>query len=87
MAVIKYLPAEIDGVEIITKVERLLQAIDVHLDSSWNASNVNDGFDEVYIAIQNIDVGEANLNQILTSGVNWQVLVDSSGNVLSKGFI
>ena len=92
MAEIKYVPVEIDGTNIedlppANRVERLLQALDVFLDSNWQSSNVNDGFNEVFQAIQNIEVGETNFNQILTSLISGQVLIDFNGNVLSKGFI
>jgi hypothetical protein len=86
MAEIKYIPVEIDGVNQTERIERLLQAIDVHLDSLWDASDVNTGFNEVYNAIAQIETGDTNFNSVLTSLISGQTLIDSNGNLLTKGF-
>jgi len=87
MSEIKYIPAEIDGVNQIERVERLLQAVDVFLDSQWNATDVNTGFDEVYNTIQAITIGATDFNLVLTSLIVGQTLIDSNGNLLTKGFV
>ena len=90
MSAIKYLPVEIDGVNVEElpdkdQVERLLVALDVFLDSQWNATGVNTGFNEVYNTIQQIEVGNADFDLVLTSLISGQTLIDSNGNLLTKG--
>jgi hypothetical protein len=91
MAEIKYLPVEIDGVEIEetpegNPLERLLHALDVKLQSQWTAQDVNTGFDEIYDTIQDIESGDRDINQVLTSLVVGQTLISDDGNLLTKAF-
>lgn len=87
MAVIKYLPAEIDGVEITQKIERLLQDIDVFVDvTGLSADNLRDALGELVEAIDDLQVGEVDFNLLLTEPFTWTILLNQDGNALSKGF-
>jgi hypothetical protein len=88
MSQIKYLPVEIDGVNVFDPIERLLVDTDVAVNSLVLAGpNVHTALLGLQAQITGIVVGVADFSLILTEPYGWTVLMDQNGNVLSKGFL
>lgn len=90
MAKIKYIPAEIDGENVFDRKERLLAADDVSRGGHDEdlTETVEDTLQDHEERIEDLEQAIADppdVNAILVSGVNWQVLVNSEGNVLTTG--
>lgn len=84
MALVKYTPAEIDGVDITQKIERLLQDIDVFVDvDTLQSSDLRSALTELKKDIDNIQAGSLDLDSVLTEFITFQTLIDFNGNLLT----
>lgn len=90
MAEIKYIPAEIDGVNVFDRIERLLAAADVRRGEYDGTSTVSVedtlvDHEQRITTLEQSGVDPIGVDSVLVSGITWLVLVDFNGNVLQIG--
>lgn len=90
MSKIKYIPAEIDGVNVFDRIERNLAAGDVtrgehNSGSGITVENTLVNHEQRITFLEQSGVDPIGVDSILVSSINWQVLVDFNGNVLTTG--
>ena len=90
MSEIKYIPAEIDGVNDFSRTERKLVADDVKRgvfndDKTESVEETLVEYDQRLNALEQGGSDPIGVDSILTSGISFTVLVDFNGNVLVTG--
>jgi hypothetical protein len=85
MSRVKYIVVEVDGVEMMQPIERLLDDRDVVVTSPGYPEFLDDALTQITAQFQAIEVGATDIDSILI-GSDWDVLVDQNGYVLQRGY-
>jgi hypothetical protein len=86
MARVKYIVVEIDGVEVLQPLERLLDDRDVVVTAPGYPQFLDGALAQITAQFAALAPGTADIDSILTSDTG-EIMVDQNGYVLQRGFV